>query len=125
MHSTLLYNHITLWTNKCEEDLEIFFLPGEGHLNEVEPIVRMIDKSIYKLYVGSTYVLGPHDIYTVFEEKRTVNTSYNIYKIHRMLPSAPRFHMAGDQIVTSEVIEAEVLWSNNRLTYYDFIYGDR
>lgn len=124
MHSTLLYNHITLWTSRCEEDLQIFYLPGEGIIEEVAPIVNNQSFGIYKLYVGATYVLGPHNFYTAFDERKEVNTSYNIYRINRMLPSAPKTYKAFNQIIMAEVIEAEVLWSNNQLTYYNFIYGD-
>lgn len=124
MYKTLIYNLINLRPCECAEDLQIFFTPGEGILNTVDPIDYYNQDLVYKLNIGSTYVLGPHDVITTVRHKAYIQTCYNIYKVCRKIPTPPYITYMGQEPQIAELIEVEVSRSSNRLDYYNFLYGE-
>lgn len=125
MESTIFYNYVALDLKKCEEDLQIFFAPGDGLLKDIQSVgSTYTGNPIYKLYVGSTYVLGPHIVTNAFDDCVKINSCYNIYKITKMMPCTPIFRNYGSTMSIFELIEAKVVRTSNKITYLDFLYGD-
>ena len=119
-----MYNLVGLKTTLCEEDLTIFYTPGEGILNDVDPIDYREDIFVYKLCLGSTYVLGPHKAISCIGDAIHVDTTYNVYRVLRFVPCVPYITYMGNMPQAAELIEVEIKRSSNRLEYYDFLYGD-
>lgn len=124
MYKTLIYNLISLRTENCAEDLSIFKVPSKGVLKNMEPIDYMYSDVIYKLHAGSTYVLGPHAVINTVGFTDHIKTCYNIYKVLKMVACVPYLAYFGREEHLSELVEVEVLRSNNQLSYYNFLYGD-
>lgn len=125
MYSTIFYNHIYLDLEKCEEDLEIYNISNDGTFIKTDTVgYTYAGWSIYKLNVGSNYVLGPHIVTNPFDDYIKVHSTYNIYKIKKVIPSTPIFRCYKDTLTKFELIEANVIRSSNKLTYLNYLYGE-
>ena len=125
MQSTLLYNHIVIPTSLKKGDLKISLLLNDGIQESVKPSITAATYNMYKLEVGCTYIVGTHFISNIEYNLKLVKTSFNFYNIKKLVPSDPKSLRLFGKCIIDEIIEAEVLWTDNRLSYYDFLYGQQ